>query len=235
MDFFAISHKGSYRKRNEDRFLAKKISNGSLLLAVADGMGGEAGGELAAQIVVDTLAQYNPNAGQPEGELSRLIERAGEIILQEVEKKPEFKGMGTTAVAALILGTTVHWINVGDSRLYLFRDGILTQISKDHSFLQSFLDQGEMTLEELRSHPLRNVLDQCVGCPDCNPDKNSFHLKHGDILLLSSDGLHKYVSSGQITEVLKSQSTLEDKARALLELALATGGRDNITIVLATV
>jgi protein phosphatase len=226
---WATSHRGYKRSRNEDRYLARPLDKGALL-AVADGMGGETGGDTAAQAVVDTLQRHADDASRPaELDLCAALQAAGREIADRVREDPGLEGMGTTATVVLVAGGRARWCHVGDSRLYLYRAGSLEQITTDHTFVQELLDDGTLTQEEAASHPLRNVLDQCVGCAALDPDNGSFPLQDGDRLLLCSDGLTRHVTEQEIASLLAGEDPREIGER-LVRGALNAGGKDNVTV-----
>ncbi len=235
MDTFAITHIGLKRDRNEDRYLIKELSDGSILLAVADGMGGEAAGDYAAEVMINGLAEINGKSRDTERQLSDQVRETDLILRNEADFNPDFQGMGTTVTVAQIKNGTAHWAHVGDSRLYLLRDKGLIQITKDQNVAQFLVDEGEITTEEARTHPLRNLLDQCVGCGDCQTETGHFKVNRGDLLLLSSDGLHGSLSSEAIISMMDEEPAIGDKVKSLLQAALDAGGKDNITIVVGSV
>jgi PPM family protein phosphatase len=230
-NFYGASHTGYKRIRNEDRYLIKLLQNDrAILLGVADGMGGEPGGDISAQMVTDILQEYQPSPNPTEKDLADILEKAGKKIQCRAQKEIGLEGMGTTATLALVAHDMAYWSHVGDSRLYLYRDGRLTQITSDHVFIQELIDDGTLSKLDAERHPLRNMLDQCVGCMDMAPDSGRFPLLPGDKLLLCSDGLTRQVLDDKIKEVLEN-----DDARTITELlvekALEAGGRDNVTVV----
>jgi protein phosphatase len=231
VDVFAATDIGPKRKRNEDRSLVRRLDGYGLLAAVADGMGGAAGGDVAAQTSMDVLGAQDFADGPSEAALVAALKEADRTISNLAKLTPTLEGMGTTATVVTVHGTAAYWAHVGDSRLYHLRGGTLRQVSVDHSFLQTFLDDGSMTQEEVEKHPFRHVLDQCVGCAKCIPDAGSLELLQGDILLLSTDGLHKVLSDKAITDCLRSPPSLEAAVTKLIAAALAGGGTDNITVV----
>lgn len=231
VEVFAATDIGPKRKRNEDRSLVRHLDGGGLLAAVADGMGGAAGGDVAAQISMDVLGALDLSGEAVADLLADALKAAGRAIVKRAAKTPALEGMGTTTTAVVVRGSTAYWVHVGDSRLYHLRGGILRQVSVDHSFLQTFLDDGSMTPEEVEKHPFRHVLDQCVGCSECSPDAGILELLPGDVLLLTTDGLHKVLSDKAIIDCLRPQLPLEAGVTKLIAAALAGGGTDNVTVV----
>ncbi len=235
MDIFAITHIGLKRDRNEDRYLVKEFSDGSTLLAVADGMGGEAAGDYAAEVMINGLADIKGESGNPERQIPDQVREADLILRNEADTNPDLQGMGTTVTVAHIKDGTARWVHAGDSRLYLLRDQDLIQITKDQNVAQFLVDEGEITVEEARTHSLRNLLDQCVGCGDCQTETGHFKINKGDLILLSSDGLHGSLSSETIIAIMDKETETEDKVKSLLQAALNAGGEDNITIIVGSV
>jgi protein phosphatase len=231
----ALTHIGRVRKRNEDRYVIRKTANGSFLLAVADGMGGEAAGDHAAEMMTERLTSLDFEVDDRESTLSQAVKDISVVIQNEGKSDPQLEGMGTTVTGVLVADGMAHYVHVGDTRIYLLRHKELIQVTKDQNWAQFLVDEGEITLEEAKNHALRNVLDQCVGCKDCEPETGRFSVERGDILMLSTDGLHGEVPNGTIVGILISDRTIEEKAQALITAALSTGGKDNITVVLAEI
>ncbi len=234
MEVHAITHVGRVRSRNEDRYLVQQRPDGTLVLGVADGLGGHAGGEVAAQEVVTALSKLDCVDCNVEDQLRKLVLEADRSICERADRMPELEGMGATLTGVVIHGGTAHWVQVGDSRLYLVRNGITRQITKDQTMLQFLLDEGEITELQARSHPSRHLLDQCVGQGNCIPESGCFDVAGGDLLMLSSDGLHGALDRHVLADLLRIDCRIERKARMVLDAALESGGRDNITAVLAT-
>lgn len=233
METYGLSHTGLVRAHNEDRFLIKNLSESTALVAIADGMGGHCGGEIAAQIVIDTLQESDLTTPHDARHVSRLIAKANETIHNKAERNPALLGMGTTATVALIDHALVHWAHVGDSRLYCFGDGRLKQVTTDQNMAQQLIDRGEMSPEQARLSPYRNMLLQCVGGYDCVPASGHFEINQGALLLLCSDGLCGAVPPQRIRSLLASGKSMKTTADSLLQAALEAGGKDNITVVLA--
>ena len=232
---WAQSHTGHKRKTNQDRFLVRELEDGhSLLLAVADGMGGEAGGDIAAQMVIDFLDTIPIGPGEYEHDLTQILSKANEKIRQRAKETPDLEGMGTTATVVVVSQDIAYWSHVGDSRLYHFHTGSLTQITTDQTFVQDLVADGTLSQEEADRHPMRNVLDQCVGCGSLKVESGRFKVMAGDRLLLCSDGLIKHVSDDSIKTVLE-QGTARQAVEKLLDQALHAGGKDNVTIVIMNI
>ena len=231
---FAATHIGWVRKANEDRYFIKKLSDGAILLAVADGLGGEAAGDYAAEIIRSRLAGIDQiTKGEEEQQLLALVKEADLAMYNEAENDPDLRGMGTTLVCALLREGFVHWVHVGDSRLYVLHDRQLTKITEDQTFARFLVEEGEITPEQVPTHYSRHVLDQTVGCGICEPETGRLEFSKGDLLILTTDGLHKIIATEIIISVLLDKTDLEIKAKSLVEAALDSGGKDNITIVIA--
>jgi protein phosphatase len=194
---------------------------------VADGMGGYAGGETASGLVKETLLA---SAGLVD--LETALMRAHARILAAAEEHPELAGMGSTAVVMQIANRHCRVAWAGDSRGYLWRQGALRRITRDHSVIEVLRDAENLSETELRLHPLRNRVLQSLGIDDPVPSTTDTPLRHGDWILLCSDGLSGELRDEEITEVLAANRTLETAADALINDALAKGGRDNVTVVL---
>ncbi|WP_167590371.1 PP2C family protein-serine/threonine phosphatase [Oceanidesulfovibrio indonesiensis] len=239
MRYTAVSHVGEVRSVNEDRYLAREEDDGrALLLAVSDGMGGEAAGDLAAETVVEYLEDVPMQGLDNPGRLAAHVQDINELIHKLVQDNPNLAGMGATLTAAYVSANHAAWVHVGDSRLYLMRGEELMRITRDQRFIQEFIDHGELTEEQARSHPLRSMLDQSVGSPEVEPVTGTLDLQPGDVLLICSDGLHDLVSEQDIAarlRALRSENPpdLDRCAHDLVEAAREAGGHDNVTLVLA--
>ncbi len=232
----SCTHKGYRRVTNEDSFFVRRFSPQSCLLAVADGMGGEVGGDLASRIAVGYLKNCDePKKAGVQDVLTDWVQNVHSEVLAMVDERPELQGMGTTLVLAYIKKPFLYWAHVGDSRLYLFRDGNLIRTTEDHTVPGRLLVSGDISEEMARVHPMRNLLLRCVGCKRCDPDAGSFALKASDIVLLCSDGLYGEAKPEEIAAVLRSDKPLGVKCQELIDRSLAAGGSDNITAVAAHV
>jgi len=204
------------------------------LLAVVDGLGGHNAGEVASQMAVDALKEVfeqEYQEGMGEGEVKELLEKAYRLAHKRISENAvgEREGMGTTLVTAFVRDGKAIITNTGDSRAYLIRDGKVVARTKDHSLVQELIDNGEITPEEARRHPMRNIITKALGV-DFGVDFYEWELKKGDVLLLSSDGLHDYVDEGRIAEIASQGKDAEEIVRGLIEEALLVT-RDNVTVV----
>lgn len=232
--FEASTHTGNKRQGNEDRYFVRKQADGSLLMAVADGVGGMPGGAKAAELAIEAVAAISHRESVTAARLLQLVMNANDSILRYSAAHPRLEGMGTTLTTAVVRKNIIFWIHVGDSRLYILHNGSLRQVTKDHRFLASMIQDGDITAEEAVNHPLRNMLDQCVGCSAVEPDQGSSVLEPGDFLLLCTDGLYGEVADDSLAAILTDVISLQHKADLLIESALENGGRDNITLVLVS-
>ena len=235
MKTFSVTHQGRVREKNEDMHFVKKFHDGSVLLGVFDGLGGQAAGEKASESARESMEEFDPYSQSMERHLVELMQIANRSILDMVDEIPDLRGMGTTMTIAYAGNGSVTWAHVGDSRLYVFREGQLTRITEDDTIPGLLLAEGEITKEEARVHPLKNALFECIGRGDFEATAGSFELEENDLLLLSTDGLHDEVSEKEMISTLLSKEDLEERLEALVSAALEAGGRDNITVVGAEV
>ena len=226
-----VTHVGLVKEQNEDRFLIKEFSVDSVLIAVADGAGGTPAGQEASGVVIEQINDFQPDSPTPEANLVRLMQEADQKIFGIVEKEPDLKGMGSTLTAAFVRGEAVFWAHVGDSRLYLFRDDELTQITEDDTMAGFLLTEGEITREEARVHPGRNFLFDFIGSGKFEEETGSFTLRKGDLLLLTTDGLHDRVEEETLVSILRSNGELDKRLDGLVAIALKESGKDNVTVV----
>lgn len=231
--FAAGSHDGMIREHNEDSGYA-----GPRLLAVADGMGGQAAGEVASSEVISTMVQLDEDIPGSDilTSLGTTVARANDQLRVMVEEDPQLEGMGTTLTALLWTGQRLGLVHVGDSRAYLLRDGQLTQITQDHTWVQRLVDEGRITEEEATTHPQRSLLMRALGSGDhVEPDLSIREVRAGDRYLLCSDGLSSVVSHQTLEEALGSYHGPQETVQELIQLALRGGGPDNITCIIADV
>ncbi len=218
---------GCVRPTNEDSAAVFEPE----VYVVADGMGGHAAGEVASHILVKSVqSDLSGRQDIGEEELRAAIRHANHEILATVAENPNCQGMGTTATLLHIGEGQAFWAHVGDSRLYLLREAHLSQITRDHSYVEDLVEHGEITEAEARNHPQKNMLTRAVGVEEeLEVDSGRFEVTPGDILLLATDGLMNMVSEDRMTAILEQAQ--ENPARALVDAALASGGRDNVTAV----
>ena len=231
---------GMIRSGNEDSFFAEADQRRGLFI-VADGMGGHAAGEVASemavQIVTREMAQINgPADGNVTRQLTQALKRANQAIYDRTISEVDKQGMGTTLSMLLILGRRYMIGQVGDSRVYLLRDGALRQLTKDHSYVQEQVDAGFLTPEQARYHPYSNVITRCVGASsDVEPDSYIGEAKVGDTYLVASDGLTGMVDDRRLQQLLMARAEPKRIVDALISEANGRGGLDNITAVLVRI
>ncbi|MFF3502211.1 Stp1/IreP family PP2C-type Ser/Thr phosphatase [Streptomyces sp. NPDC003247] len=231
--FAAGSHKGMIREGNEDSGYA-----GPRLLAIADGMGGAAAGEVASSEAISTIVALDDDVPGSDvlTSLGTAVQRANDQLRALVEEDPQLEGMGTTLTALLWTGQRLGLVHVGDSRAYLLRDGALTQITQDHTWVQRLVDEGRITEEEATTHPQRSLLMRALGSGEhVEPDLSIREVRAGDRYLICSDGLSGVVSHQTLEDTLASYQGPQETVQELIQLALRGGGPDNITVIVADV
>jgi protein phosphatase len=231
--FAAGSHKGMIREGNEDSGYA-----GPRLLAIADGMGGAAAGEVASSEAISTIVALDDDVPGSDvlTSLGTAVQRANDQLRSLVEEDPQLEGMGTTLTALLWTGQRLGLVHVGDSRAYLLRDGVLTQITQDHTWVQRLVDEGRITEEEATTHPQRSLLMRALGSGEhVEPDLSIREVRAGDRYLICSDGLSGVVSHQTLEDTLASYQGPQETVQELIQLALRGGGPDNITVIIADV
>jgi PPM family protein phosphatase len=224
---YSKTHPGNRRELNEDAILADAQGG---LVAVADGMGGYAAGEVASAIVTATLTELNPNKDEL---IAALVECHRRIVVH-AQAHPETQGMGSTAVLAKLGPNQVTVCWTGDSRLYLVnREKGLVPVSRDHSKVEWLLFCGEITPEQARTHPERNVVTQCLGIYPPQPERITVDWQQGDRVLLCSDGLTDELDDPEIAKIVAEAPSSEEALERLVQAALEAGGKDNVTVVIA--
>ncbi len=229
---FALSQKGSARDMNQDRFIVDMAGQDKLIAAIADGMGGEAGGNIAAQMAVTGIKTFFHPDKPPDAALKAAVTAVDRKLFDYAASTSGFKKMGTTLTALVLHDDNACWAHIGDTRLYLLRDCDLIQITTDQTLVEKLFAKGEISKEQKKNHYLQHVLSQCVGRGQCIPETGSADLKPGDLLLLSSDGIHKFLDRSAMELVFNSNDTLEDKALALLQESQKNFGSDDATVLL---
>jgi serine/threonine protein phosphatase PrpC len=249
VEAFGITDVGRKRKHNEDAY-ALDLSEG--LFIVADGMGGHAAGEVAAKITVETIGEFIAATRQKEeatwpfkynhalhfnsNRLAIAIEKANERVMAAVAAQPWLKGMGTTVVAGLLNEEILSLAHVGDSRAYLYREGALTRLTDDHSWVHEQVAAGILTEEEAKSHPLKNVVTRALGGgPSVSPDLRELSFSPRDLFLFCSDGLTTMLGDEEIRDAAADEEEPQSLCRSLVDIANEKGGVDNITVVVVQV
>jgi len=243
----AVSDVGRKRKGNEDSLFVNPEQH---LFVVADGMGGHAAGEIASKVAVDAINEFvcltggdeeitwpfglDENISYDGNRLKTAIRYANRKVLEATKEKSEYEGMATTVAAVLVDGDAANLGHVGDSRVYLVREGQITQLTSDHSWVNEQIQSGVISPDQARTHPLRNVVTRALGGkPDLQVDMQQHKAKAGDLLILCSDGLTTMIPDEEIARVVREAgSDVEKAAQALVASANAKGGEDNITVLL---
>jgi protein phosphatase len=230
------------RSGNEDNFAVNVPPLAERgLFVVADGMGGHAAGEVASEMAVQTLERELSGVKDLDDKasaerVSDALRMANRTIHDRTITEVDKQGMGTTASVLLLAGMKYLIGQVGDSRVYLLRDGALQQLTKDHSYVQEQVDAGFLTPEQARYHPYSNVITRCVGAsPDVQPDVYQGEARVGDLYLVASDGLTGMVDDRRLQMLLMSRAEPERKVHALIQEANGRGGLDNITAIVVQV
>ncbi|OYV71720.1 MAG: hypothetical protein B7Z72_06320 [Gemmatimonadetes bacterium 21-71-4] len=231
---------GMIRSGNEDSF-AVDLSDSRGAFMVADGMGGHAAGEVASEMAVQIVIRelggvQDLQASDAGARIGAALKHANRSIHDRTVHETDKQGMGTTASVLLVSGSRYMIGQVGDSRVYLLRDGALVQLTKDHSYVQEQVDLGNLTPEQARYHPYSNVITRCVGAsPDVEPDLYAGEVKPGDVFLVASDGLTGMVDDRRLQQLLMARTIPERKVQALIAEANGRGGLDNITAIVVQV
>lgn len=221
---------GCLRDHNEDSLVVTPP-----LFAVADGMGGHAAGEVASEIAVRVLSELAPEHPDVEA-LGRAIEEANRAVIQAAREGRGRQGMGTTMTAAMLEGERLVIAQVGDSRAYLLHQGKLQQLTRDHSLMADMIEAGQLTPEEARTHPQRSVITRALGSDaHLHPDIYEINVETGDRLLICSDGLSGMIFDDQIENTLRRVQDPQRCASQLVNEAIAAGGHDNVTVIVADV
>ncbi len=245
LEYSARTDTGRKRKGNEDSFI---INDEEGLFVVADGMGGHAAGEVASRLAVESIEEFVRMTGSDReitwpfeiddsmpldaNRLKIALRLANRKVIKFPEERHEYQGMATTVVSMLFSDSTIYIGHVGDSRAYRVRDGHITQLTNDHSWVNEQVVSGVLTSNQARNHPLRNVVTRAVGSRwDLQVDLLTEDAKDGDLYLLCSDGLSTMLDDDEILQILKAASTAEAACERLIERANEAGGEDNITAI----
>ncbi len=239
------THVGKQRQHNEDAFL---VADEAKLYLVADGMGGHAAGEIASRIAVDSISEFILHTREDDGtwphaydeqfkrstnRLMAAVRLANTRVLEAMRKDARLRGMGTTVVACMADDDIMSVAHVGDSRAYLIREGRLSRLTNDHSWVFEQVQAGMLTEEEAEKHPLRNVITRALGgALSVSPDASEVTSKPGDVYLLCSDGLTGMVPEDEILRVVNENDDLERACQELIDRANERGGLDNVTAIL---
>lgn len=240
-----LTHVGRQRQHNEDSYL---VEDDKKLFLVADGMGGHAAGEIASRIAVDSISEFIAHTKEDDGtwphaydekfrrstnRLMAAVRMANTRVLEAMRKDARLRGMGTTVVACMEDEGVVSVAHVGDSRAYLIREGQLSRLTNDHSWVFEQVQAGMLTEAEAEKHPLRNVITRALGgALSVNPDASEVQSKAGDVILLCSDGLTGMVTEDDILRMVTENEDLDEVSQQLIDAANEHGGMDNVTVIL---
>lgn len=233
---FSVTDIGRKRKLNQDFVYSSDESVGNLknVYIVADGMGGHQAGDYASKCTVETMVREIRGCFEqsPIRILSKAIRIANDQVRRKAREDESLYGMGTTVVAATVLGKYLQVANVGDSRLYIINEEV-RQITRDHSLVEEMVRMGGLDREAARNHPDKNIITRAIGARD-TIEIDFFHeeLKSGDLVLMCSDGLTNMLEDEEIGRILKTPGTIEERAERLIDAANQNGGRDNIAVIL---
>ncbi|MCA1030022.1 Stp1/IreP family PP2C-type Ser/Thr phosphatase [Bacillus timonensis] len=238
MESYFLSDRGKVRKHNEDSCGVYYNHDGDMLAIVADGMGGHKAGDVASQMTVETLQSYwvqSSSINSPEiGEkwLQEHIKKVNEKLLKHSQENPDCNGMGTTLVCAIVTPTFTTTAHIGDSRIYLLNSIGFKQITDDHTLVNELVKSGHISKEDAEYHPRKNVILRALGSEGIEVDINTIILEDDDMIVLCSDGLSNKVDDQLIHEELKSNVSLQEQAKNLVQQANDNGGEDNITLLI---
>lgn len=238
MNLWGITHRGVVREQNQDAFAVRQLPDGRAVALVCDGMGGARAGNIASTMAVDTFMEELTRSGAPGGEeprqrMERAAALANHLVFQRSTTDDHCTGMGTTLVAALVDGHRAHLLNEGDSRAYHITGEGIIRVTRDHSLVEDLVQRGELTREQARTHPHKNLITRALGAePELRADYFVQNLAAGDCLLLCSDGLSNIVTEQEILYEVIHGGPDESCCQRLLDIALHRGAPDNVTVVL---
>ena len=237
MKYYAMTDVGRRREMNQDYVYATGQPIGPFpnLLVVADGMGGHKAGDFASKFTVEVVKREiaGSRSGKPEKVMHDAIQVANRELIRVASRDVKLEGMGTTLVVATVIGDTLYFANIGDSRLYLIDDNI-KQLSKDHSLVEEMVRLGGIKAEDARNHPDKNIITRAMGVKDeAEADFYEFRIKRGDKILMCTDGLSNMVEDEDMFGLVKGSRDVVEAVQMLIDRANSNGGRDNIGVVLA--
>lgn len=243
MNIFGMTDIGEVRSENQDSYTVRQLREDVAVAVVCDGMGGAQAGHVASAVAVEAFAASVEDLCRdeiPQGErcctqvLRDACLYANTQVNQLSRSEEEYRGMGTTLVAALLIGTDAYVVNVGDSRCYRIHDHAMEQITTDHSLVQLLVNRGEISPQQARNHPKKNLITRALGVDrDVLPDCYHTTLQPGDALLLCSDGLSNVLDDETLLNLALEPVPLEERCRNMMRMSLAQGAPDNVTIVMA--
>ena len=236
---WGITDKGVVRSQNQDSYYLKPAGDDLVVAVVCDGMGGARAGNVASSLAVETASAYLEDMSResllqdPGGHLAQAAALANEAVCYRAEQDAECRGMGTTMVAVILSGQKAHILNTGDSRAYLLGEEGVVKVTRDHSVVEDLVHRGELTPEEARSHPQKNLITRALGAePESRTDLYELEMKAGEFLLLCSDGLSNMLTDQELLYEVLYGGTAESCCQRMLDIALSRGAPDNVTAVL---
>ncbi|SHE27319.1 Stp1/IreP family PP2C-type Ser/Thr phosphatase [Alkalibacter saccharofermentans] len=233
------SHIGRLRRINQDSYTLGKTKDGAAYFAVADGLGGHKGGEIASRMLIDELDEFltgfDASKSVAEGKIQETLKDRIKILNSHIMRKgrddESLTGMGSTLTFCLLSGGEAHVFHVGDSRLYRIGNNIIEKVTKDHSYVEELIDSGEITRDEAEHHPNKNLLTRAVGTDESlKVDYVKFQLRKEDIVLICSDGLTNYASEEEIKHIVLNNTSSQAVSK-MIQTANDNGGGDNITAI----
>lgn len=236
-ELFNLSDVGRRREKNED-YYATYQNKEWLLMILCDGMGGVKGGQVASRLAVKAIGEYfKKKFEEPVSFFQKSVAVANKAVKRKAQSDPELSQMGTTLVALLYNGSEVYYAHVGDSRLYLLRNGVLKQLTSDHSYVNEMVKRGLIKPDEAQSHQMKNRITRCIGLLESEPEicPAPLRVQEGDIFLLCSDGLTDMVTTETIRKIITKAPSIETAGEELIKEANLNGGKDNITVQLLKV
>lgn len=237
MKYAGLTHTGLVRDINQDDFRTEELpGQGALAVILADGMGGHNAGELASSLAVGYAAEQVKTKDFSDGNtrkiISGIMNDANKLVYAKSLENTAYNGMGTTMIMTVVANGGINIGHIGDSRVYLFRNGVLKRITTDHSLVEELLESGAITPDEAENHPQKNVITKALGCdPEISVDNYKRKMKKGDKLLLCTDGLTNMVREHEIQAVLAETDEPEEAVNLLIKKANDYGGEDNVTAI----
>ncbi len=227
---------GKKRKTNQDRYAMCCFSDNTILMVIADGLGGEPGGEIASDYVMEEFKQLT-GVGYTRvfKDTSSFFKKMDLKLCTLAEKNYELDGMATTLISIFIKDHVASWCHSGDSRLYHLRKNRIRQVTQDQTLARFLMEEGELTKQQAKHHYSKDVVDQYIGCLDLTPESGKIHLEPDDMLILASDGLYRSITEEEICQVINRFPKPDQAVDALIKLSLNAGGKDNATVVIGKI
>ena len=240
MKLWGITHRGAVRQQNQDAYAVRELEDGRGLAVVCDGMGGAKSGDVASKLASEVFEADISQSVEPDMDQQSIVKMlvdgvksANRAVYEQSLVSPDFKGMGTTLVAVFLQGSAAYIINVGDSRCYYLSEGEVSQVTEDHSVVGLMVARGQISEEEARTHPNKNLITRAVGTePDVECDCFYLGLDQGEYLLLCSDGLSNMVSRPEMLFEITHGENGTQCCQRLIDIAKNRGAPDNVTVVL---